>query len=88
VAVTVISLLFQLAAINVTCIVEAEKVSISQLHNTEVQFIVLMFTPLTNSSCLSAKALDKAVLSDGLPARFANETVFQWFIAKSHTLQS
>jgi hypothetical protein len=34
--------------------VEAQKVFMSQLHNIEVQFIVLMFTPLTNSSCFSA----------------------------------
>jgi hypothetical protein len=36
--------------------VEAQKVSMSQLHNIEVQFIVLMFTQLCNSSCFQSQA--------------------------------
>jgi hypothetical protein len=38
-------------------------VVMSQLHNIDVQFIVLIFTPLTNSSCLSHRALERLVLS-------------------------
>jgi hypothetical protein len=36
--------------------VEAQKVSIFQLHNIDVQFIVLIFTQLSNSSCFQSQA--------------------------------